>query len=570
MPAPNRRDVTHALAYLQYYVTKKIKENIDPASQNVSLRQNSDMSNNRLSSPVTANLINNFDEAYDGTHNFLMKINLINALFYCCNTAEAEPVDFPGIDLWEGYVNIGPPTSTCVKCGARIWNMEQNNKSNKNSSCTFSQCCKNGQVQLPPEKQPPVPLRSLLYGNDMTIHFKLNHILYNSLFVMCSGGGKIDHKINNGGAPYCFKVKGQNLYLLGSMILADGEAPNFFQVYIYDTENELENMINLIGGCRDEIDDNIVEALMDMLNQHNELVRQFHTARERFKDNEHDEFRLVLLSSQSTSGRTNIIVPIYEVGGLIVSTNGNSLGFRDRIVETHTNKLQRVWETDIFYAAPTIIRSDLYTSIQDALRKSNHDLNYVGKAVVLPASFKGSQRAIGHPSLLLTMTCNTKWSEINTMMKSLPGVDVCDVPDIVSRVFKLKLDHLMHLIKKKNYFGKCIGEFQKRGLSHMHMLIWLHPDARPKTVAQKDALVSAEIHDKDTDPVGYAAVSNYMIHGPCGVDNTYSPCMVKGKCMRHFPKRFNGNTYIDDCGLPIYLRCNTGRNIKKKGVFFGQ
>ncbi|XP_074327973.1 uncharacterized protein LOC141665888 [Apium graveolens] len=168
------------------------------------------------------------------------------------------------------------------------------------------------------------------------------------------------------------------------------------------------------------------------------------------------------------------------------------------------------------------IRSDLYTFIRDALRKGDHDPNYVGKAVILPVSFTGSQ------------SLETLYSE------------------------HLILTHytVMHVI-----------EFQKRGLPHMHMLIWLHPDSRPKIVAQIDALVSAEIPDKDTDHVGYAAVSNYMIHGPYGVDNTYSPCMVKGRCMRHFPKRFNGNTYIDDCGFPIYRRRNTGRSIKNKGVF---
>ena len=80
-------------------------------------------------------------------------------------------------------------------------------------------------------------------------------------------------------------------------------------------------------------------------------------------------------------------------------------------------------------------------------------------------------------------------------------------------------------------------EFQKRGLPHAHILIWLHPNDRPKNVDHIDSLVSAEIPDKHSDPVGYAAVNNYMIHGPCGTDFTYSPCMVKGKCMRHFPKR---------------------------------
>lgn len=66
-------------------------------------------------------------------------------------------------------------------------------------------------------------------------------------------------------------------------------------------------------------------------------------------------------------------------------------------------------------------------------------------------------RSIGHPSLFLTMTTNTKWPEIQEMMKNLPGVDVADTPDVVAHVFKLKLDQLMDLIKKKHFFGRCIG-----------------------------------------------------------------------------------------------------------------
>lgn len=119
----------------------------------------------------------------------------------------------------------------------------------------------------------------------------------------------------------------------------------------------------------------------------------------------------------------------------------------------------------------TTIRADLYHSVRDALRKGDNDPTHVGKAVILPASFTGSQRymsqyfkdslaicrAIGHPSLFLTMTCNTKWPEIKSMLELLPNVDAVDAPDIVSRVFKLKLDQLIDLIKKKHYFGRCIG-----------------------------------------------------------------------------------------------------------------
>ncbi|KAL8155145.1 hypothetical protein AgCh_000510 [Apium graveolens] len=80
-------------------------------------------------------------------------------------------------------------------------------------------------------------------------------------------------------------------------------------------------------------------------------------------------------------------------------------------------------------------------------------------------------------------------------------------------------------------------EFQKRGLPYAHMLIWLHPDDHPNTIEQFDDLVCAEIPHKETDPAGYNAVKNYMIHGPCGQDFSYSPYMSDGKCGRYFAKR---------------------------------
>ncbi|XP_074323822.1 uncharacterized protein LOC141660731 [Apium graveolens] len=89
------------------------------------------------------------------------------------------------------------------------------------------------------------------------------------------------------------------------------------------------------------------------------------------------------------------------------------------------------------------------------------------------------------------------------------------------------------------------------------MLIWMSPESRPNSIEKVDHLVSAEIPDKNSDPIAYEAVKNYMMHGPYGKDLYTSPCMVKGKCMCHFPKRFNGSTYFDDCGFPVYRRRNT-------------
>jgi len=43
-------------------------------------------------------------------------------------------------------------------------------------------------------------------------------------------------------------------------------------------------------------------------------------------------------------------------------------------------------------------------------------------------------------------------------------------------------------------------EFQKRGLPHAHILVWLKPRCRPTQPKDIDKIISAEIPDKDADP----------------------------------------------------------------------
>ncbi|XP_057418906.1 uncharacterized protein LOC130713124 [Lotus japonicus] len=81
-----------------------------------------------------------------------------------------------------------------------------------------------------------------------------------------------------------------------------------------------------------------------------------------------------------------------------------------------------------------------------------------------------------------------------------------------------------------------------------------------------DKHVSAELPDPKVYPNLYKAVSSYMMHGPCGVVDPKSVCMVDGKCSKHFPKKFQNCTTVDDDGYPIYKRRRTGITILKKGV----
>ncbi|XP_017255741.1 uncharacterized protein LOC108225401 [Daucus carota subsp. sativus] len=245
--------------------------------------------------------------------------------------------------------------------------------------------------------------------------------------------------------------------------------------------------------------------------------------------------------------------------------------FQQYMVDAFSTMEQtRLWW---FRTHQTILRNELYTHICDSMKSGDVNASNVGKGVILPAGFVGSKRYmqqnfqdalavcrhVGHPNIFLTMTCNSMWDEIQRMMTFLPGCIPANSPDIISRVFRLKLEQLTTDIKKKAHFGTCIGvmyvvEFQKRGLPHVHMLIWLDGPSKKFLKENVDKFVSAEIPDPAVDPAGYAAVRSFMMHGPCGLQNPKSPCMKNFKCIRHFPKKYCPKTVFDDSGFPIYMR----------------
>jgi hypothetical protein len=73
-------------------------------------------------------------------------------------------------------------------------------------------------------------------------------------------------------------------------------------------------------------------------------------------------------------------------------------------------------------------------------------------------------------------TSNTAWSEIFVVLP--PSLTPSDLPEIVDRVFKMKLKFLMDDIIKREFFGLVNAavytiEFQKRGLPHACIIIWL-------------------------------------------------------------------------------------------------
>lgn len=91
-------------------------------------------------------------------------------------------------------------------------------------------------------------------------------------------------------------------------------------------------------------------------------------------------------------------------------------------------------------------------------------------------------------------------------------------------------------------------EFQKRGLPHVHIIIWL-AKKEPLDAKKVDSYILAQFPDPAVDKIGYDAVCNFMVHGPCGPHNPSSVCMSEGKCTKFYPKEFCEETTILENGF---------------------
>ncbi|GBN36432.1 hypothetical protein AVEN_54027-1 [Araneus ventricosus] len=175
---------------------------------------------------------------------------------------------------------------------------------------------------------------------------------------------------------------------------------------------------------------------------------------------------------------------------------------------------------------------ELYRVLLDALECRAHTENiHTGKLIILPSSFEGSPHNMqqncqdamaivckfGKPDLFLTFTCNPSWSEILNCMEGVQYPE--DRPDIIIRVFNMKLKELLEDICKHGIFGTVLAyiyviEFQKRGLPHAHILLTLDSENKIRTKDDIDKFVSAELPDPCTDLRLFQIVTKCIVHGP--------------------------------------------------------
>ncbi|GJX30903.1 DNA helicase [Tanacetum coccineum] len=430
------------------------------------------------------------------------------------------------------YDDLGDCDQQCHYCGATFWYGE---RLKGHRRAEYHLCCGGGKMYMQLELEPPKYIKRLFQNK----HFMENVRAYNQMFAMTSFRSKIDESINTGKGPYIFKVSEQVYHWIGSMCPPVGEAPRFLQLYIYDTDNEVENRMRHFGGLNNSsLDPEIVEGLIHFLDAHNEMVQLFRTCRDKCREIDIPEFKIRLYNAKGA--RCYELPTLNTLGEIVFDSGHASITNFDVIIQHKDGPAQRIRGPRYMYA------------------------HYLDALAIC--------RKLGNPHFFITFTCNVNWPEIIRYMAQFPELITSDRTDVVYRVFEQKMKLFVAFLKKERTFGDVTGvlytvEFQKHGLPHCHTLLWVDSASEIQSPEDVDHFISADLQDPNVDPHGYRIVSEMMIHGPCGAANLSAPSGHQDEIVDHplgdwhmfIPPLENSSIFESYCAIKwvaeIFLKC---------------
>ncbi|XP_058726553.1 uncharacterized protein LOC131597912 [Vicia villosa] len=270
----------------------------------------------------------------------------------CSGFDDDEEVDNePLLDSYlEEYSDVGDRAWECPSCHASMWYQEHIGNTRHTTVPKFTRCCRSGKVVLPLLNDPPQLLQHLLHNGIRadSKNYQSNIRTYNAMFSFTSPGMKFDNTVADGGGPPTLRLHGQTCHRIGTLIPEDGR-PQYVQLYIYDTDNEVDNRLKCFGDNTVTKRD-IVSNLKVMLDECNPHAKAFRMVRDLLKGNAFLDLKLRLISDRPEDGRVYNTLTVSEVAALIVGDIDPNTP-RDIIIRARDGHLQKIDEFHPAYLA---------------------------------------------------------------------------------------------------------------------------------------------------------------------------------------------------------------------------
>ncbi|EGG08616.1 uncharacterized protein MELLADRAFT_28670, partial [Melampsora larici-populina 98AG31] len=146
----------------------------------------------------------------------------------------------------------------------------------------YTMCCRNGKIKLPQHyftfpSAPPFLIGLLTEDTDRAVKFRNNIRNYNNALSFTSLGCKIDRSVDGPFGIRCFKIFGQLVHNMGSILPRNNEAPAFAQIYLMgqDTNDEADHRVFM---SQSDIDPSIIKQFLDFFYVSNLYAIQFKMA----------------------------------------------------------------------------------------------------------------------------------------------------------------------------------------------------------------------------------------------------------------------------------------------------
>ncbi|CAG8626617.1 705_t:CDS:2, partial [Scutellospora calospora] len=215
---------------------------------------------------------------------------------------------------------LGDMIYECSKCKAKMW-LDEKKENSSAKSLSFTTCCAEGKVLLPP-LQELLPLLDLLLTetDQRACLFQQNIRIYNSALAFTSIDANIDHSVTETQGIYTFRIHGEVYHSIGALLPNSDIYPQFAQIYIYDTNNKLQNRMNIIP----DLDHTILAELQQMLHDANPYAKIFCQASDMLVSDFSLDLKIIIKEGRTTDSQHYNTLSAAEVAIIMVG-NGQEV-----------------------------------------------------------------------------------------------------------------------------------------------------------------------------------------------------------------------------------------------------
>ncbi|CAG8744857.1 2506_t:CDS:1 [Acaulospora morrowiae] len=181
----------------------------------------------------------------------------------------------------------------CSECKALYWIDEK--VVGSRHAPIFNTCCTKGKVKLPAIASPPELLEMLLTEESLQAHdFRKKICMYNSILAFTSMGDKIDERVIGTQGVYNFHIQGEIHHYIDSLIPENQDSPSFSQIYIYDTNDHLQQRQLLMPN----LNPTTLAQLQTMLHEVNPYTHIFRRAAHVLQENPIQDLKIVIVKTR--------------------------------------------------------------------------------------------------------------------------------------------------------------------------------------------------------------------------------------------------------------------------------